>query len=257
MRDTTVQQGPAYETTARIELRDRAGTLSDRFAAQSAEDVLAAVIGTHFQGRAGLVSSFGTEAAVLLHMVSRIDPYVPVIFLDTWKHFPETLEYRDRLVNDLGLCNIQTVTPQPSGVQADDPSGDLHARNPDLCCHVRKTLPMLAALRPLSCWITGRKRGQALTRSDMQLFEVQDRWIKVNPLLDWSTADVEAYYDAHDLPPHPLKAQGYLSVGCAPCTRAVQPGEDARAGRWADSEKTECGIHFENGKMVPKSSSQR
>lgn len=238
------------ETNTRLELKDRAHGLTARYAGQSAEEILRAAIRTDFAGRIGLVSSFGTEAAVLLHMVSRIDPYVPVIFLETNKHFSETLDYRDQLVDQLGLCNIQTVMPRPASVQADDPTGDLHSRKPDLCCHVRKTLPMLAALRALSCWITGRKRGQAATRADMTLFETQDRWIKINPLIDWTADDVAAYFAKHGLPDHPLKQQGYLSVGCAPCTRAVAPGEDARAGRWADSEKTECGIHFENGKMV-------
>ena len=249
---TTPPPAAAFETNARMERRDRAYGLSARYAGQDAEDVLAGVIGTDFQGRIGLVSSFGTEAAILLHMVSQIDPYVPVIFLDTQRHFPETLAYRDALVDQLGLCNIQTITPRRAAVQADDPYGALAHSNPDLCCHVRKTLPMLAALRSLDCWITGRKRGQAATRADMDLFEVQDRWIKVNPLMEWGSEEVAAYFKAHDLPDHPLKEKGYLSVGCAPCTRAVKAGEDPRAGRWADSDKTECGIHFENGQMVRK-----
>ncbi len=240
----------ALQTTARLELIDRAHGLSARHSGKSAEAVLKAAIRSEFFGRIGLVSSFGTEAAVLLHMVSTIDPYVPVIFLDTWKHFPETLAYRDELIGAFGLSNIQTVTPRRPSLAADDPAGDLHARNPDLCCHLRKTQPMLQALRALDCWITGRKRHQAATREELSLFEAQDRWIKLNPLLDWSPADVEAYFERHALPRHPLLAQGYPSVGCAPCTRAVAPGEDARAGRWADSEKTECGIHFVDGKMV-------
>lgn len=240
------------ETSAKLQLKDRAYGLSARHTGKSARDVLRSVIKSDFDGRVGLVSSFGTEAAVLLHMVSKIDPYVPVIFLDTWKHFPETLAYRDALIERLNLCNTQTVTPRKTGLVADDPDGELHKSNPDLCCHVRKTLPMLAALRGLDCWITGRKRGQAATREEMDLFEIQDRWIKVNPLIDWTAEDVQEYYDTNDLPQHPLKSQGYLSVGCAPCTRAVRPGEDARAGRWAESEKTECGIHFENGKLVRK-----
>lgn len=240
----------ALETNARAALRDRAHGLSARHARLDAPAVLEEAIRRDFPGRIGLVSSFGTEAAVLLHMVARIDPYVPVIFLDTWKHFPETLEYRDRLVREIGLCNIQTVMPRPAGLKAEDPDGMLHARDPDRCCHVRKTLPMLSALRSLDCWITGRKRGQAATRGEMALFESQDRWIKLNPLIDWSPEDVADYYAQHGLPDHPLKARNYLSVGCAPCTRAVRPGEDARAGRWADSDKTECGIHFENGRIV-------
>lgn len=249
MTDAAAPTAP-LQTNARLALRDRAAGLSARHGGAGAAEVLAAAIGTDFAGRIGLVSSFGTDSAVLLHMVAGIDPYVPVIFLDTAKHFPETLAYRDALVARLGLCNIQTVTPRPAALHADDPRGDLHGRDPDLCCHVRKTLPMLAALRPLDCWITGRKRGQAESRAGMALFEAQDRWIKLNPLAGWSAADVAAYMARHGLPGHPLKARGYLSVGCAPCTRPVAPGEDPRAGRWEGSAKTECGIHFENGKMV-------
>ncbi|MDP5307547.1 phosphoadenylyl-sulfate reductase [Paracoccus spongiarum] len=244
-----------YETSARIERQARAADLAARHAGLTAEGVLRAAIQDEFPGRIGLVSSFGTEAAVLLHMVSRIDPYVPVIFLDTWKHFPETLAYRDRLIGALGLANIQTVTPRAEGLRADDPDGTLHARNADLCCHVRKTLPMLMALRPLDCWITGRKRAQAASRSDLALFEVQDRWIKLNPLADWTARDVADYFARHGLPDHPLRAQGYPSVGCAPCTRAVRADEDARAGRWADSDKTECGIHLVNGRMMRRGQS--
>lgn len=240
----------ALETNARIELREKAQGLTESYDQLPAEDVLKHAIKTLFPGRIGLVSSFGTEAAVLLHMVARIDPYVPVIFLETGMHFPETLAYREDLVARLGLCNIQTVRPRPASIMADDPEGLLHQTNTDLCCHVRKTLPMLAALRGLDCWITGRKRGQAATRSELELFETQDRWLKVNPLLNWTSDDVATYFKTHDLPDHPLKERGYLSVGCLPCTRAVKPGEDARAGRWADSEKTECGIHFVDGKMV-------
>lgn len=239
-----------YETSARLESRDRAHALSIRYAGKTAQAVLEAAINDEFAGRIGLVSSFGSDAAVLLHIISEIDPYVPVIFLDTLKHFPETLAYRDRLIEHFGLCNTHSVKPRLVSIQADDPDDLLYSREPDLCCHVRKTLPMLASLRSLDCWITGRKRAQAATRANLALFEAQDRWIKINPLIDWTTADVADYFVSHNLPEHPLKAKGYLSIGCAPCTRAVRPGEDSRAGRWADSEKVECGIHIENGKIV-------
>lgn len=229
--------------------RDHAHSLTRRHHGAAAEDILAFAITTEFTGRIGLVSSFGTESAVLLHMVSRIDPYTPVIFLDTQKHFPETLAYRDALITRLGLCNIQVVLPRLDGLDADDPYGRLHAVNPDLCCHIRKTLPMLAALRSLDCWITGRKKSQTPSRAELSLFEVQDRWLKLNPILDWEACDVAAYFRAHDLPAHPLQAAGYPSVGCAPCTRAVSAHDDPRAGRWANSEKTECGIHIENGRI--------
>ncbi|WP_152563657.1 phosphoadenylyl-sulfate reductase [Palleronia rufa] len=239
-----------YETNARLGAADRARLLSDRYEGAAAGDVLSAAIKREFPGRIGLVSSFGTEAVVLLHMVSRIDPFVPVIFLDTLKHFPETLGYRDRLSFELGLCNVQLIRPRRESLAAEDPDGTLSARKADLCCHVRKTVPMLHALRPLDCWITGRKRHQAATRATLGLFEAQDRWIKLNPLADWTPKMVSDYVRKHDLPEHPLKAQGFASVGCAPCTRPVAAGEDARAGRWAESEKTECGIHFVDGKIV-------
>ncbi|WP_280891598.1 phosphoadenylyl-sulfate reductase [Jiella mangrovi] len=238
------------ETTSRMELQRRAQALSLRFEGADASVVLKAALTELFVGRIGLVSSFGTEAAILLHMVSRIDPYAPVVFLDTWKHFAETLAYRDQLIERFGLCNVQIVTPRPAQLEADDPDGDLHARNADLCCHVRKTLPMLSALRPFDCWITGRKRHQARTRAGMQLFEGEERRLKLNPLIDWSADDIAAYFRENDLPEHPLKSAGYLSVGCLPCTRAVKPGEDARAGRWAGTDKTECGIHIVDGKIA-------
>jgi phosphoadenosine phosphosulfate reductase len=239
-----------FETNARIALRERAEALSAAHAGQRPEAVLAVAVQALFADRIGLVSSFGADSAVLLHMLAGIDPYVPVIFLDTLKHFSETLAYRDLLVSRLGLCNIQVITPRPAAVAAEDPEGDLYARNPDLCCHTRKTLPMLQALRGLDCWITGRKRHQAASRTELPLFETQDRWIKLNPLADWTAADVAAYIARHLLPEHPLKAAGYLSIGCSSCTRAVRPGEDARAGRWEGRDKTECGIHFEGGKLV-------
>lgn len=242
-----------FETNWQLELKERAADLSERYGGLPPETVLEKVLSEDFAGRVGLVSSFGTEAAVLLHMIAQLDPDTPVIFLDTLKHFPQTLGYRDDLVVQLGLRNVVVRTPRDAALQADDPRGDLHATNPDLCCHVRKTLPMMHALQGLGCWVTGRKRYQADTRKDMALFEVQDRWIKVNPLLDWGREEILAYFDRHDLPRHPMEKQGYPSIGCAPCTRQVREGEDIRAGRWADSDKTECGIHFENGRMVRKS----
>ncbi|MCB1518244.1 MAG: phosphoadenylyl-sulfate reductase [Hyphomicrobiaceae bacterium] len=241
---------PTYETSSRLELRDRAATLNDKYAGRPAGDVVSAVLRDEFQGKVALVSSFGTEAAVLLHMLAEVDLEAPVVFLETFKHFPETIDYRNRLTGMLRLQNLKVVEPTAAAIKADDPNDDLRQRNSDLCCHVRKTLPLFHALNPMQCWITGRKRYQASTRTAMQLFEVQDRWIKVNPLIDWLPEDIDLYFARHKLPQHPLKLKGFLSIGCAPCTRAVMPGEDPRAGRWADSGKTECGIHIENGKVV-------
>ncbi|MBC6438576.1 MAG: phosphoadenylyl-sulfate reductase [Rhodobacteraceae bacterium] len=239
-----------FQTNARADLCDKARVLSMRYGNQGGAEALCGAIREDFPGRIGLVSSFGSDSAVLLHMVAQIDPRVPVIFLQTQKHFPETIAYRDTLVRHLGLRNIQNITPRPAHLKADDPRGELHKSDPDLCCHVRKTLPLLVALRSLSCWITGRKRYQTPTRGKMALFEAEDRWIKMNPLAAWNAADIADYMRDHCLPEHPLKPMGYMSIGCAPCTRAVKYGEDVRAGRWAESDKTECGIHFVNGRMV-------
>lgn len=237
------------ETNVRTKLKAQAADLKEHHTGRSARDVLEDLHKSTFEGRIGLVSSFGTEAAILLHMMSRIDPEIPIIFLDTLKHFPETLEYRDSLIDELGLLNVQTVAPHSDALKADDPDGFLHVRNPDLCCHVRKSVPMLKSLRNLSCWITGRKRQQAATRSSLELFEVQDRWIKVNPLIDWTSAEVDEYFEKYRLTRHPLQAKGYPSIGCSVCTKPVATGEDLRAGRWADRDKTECGIHFVNGQI--------
>jgi phosphoadenosine phosphosulfate reductase len=240
----------AVETQARLELKARVEVLNDRYRDMAPEAVLRQAIAEEFCGGIGLVSSFGADSAVLLHMVAMIDPRLPVIFLDTGKHFDETLRYKDELLDRLGLVNVIAARPGAAAVAADDPDGNLHKRDQDLCCHVRKTVPMIHALHGLKCWITGRKRQQSATRANLELFEFQDSWIKINPLLHWSAADVEAYFDAHGLPRHPLLAQGYPSIGCAVCTQPVAPGADSRSGRWAGSAKQECGIHFENGKIV-------
>lgn len=238
------------ETTSRTHRRRRAEALTERFRGVAAEGVLRVVIRSEFYGAIGMVSSFGTDSAVLLHMIAGIDPYVPVIFLDTGKHFPETIAYRRTLCDALGLNNVQRVTPARAWLAADDPDGLLHQKDEDLCCTIRKTRPMLQALRGMSCWITGRKRFQGAGRAALPLFEAEDRWIKVNPLYNWTAHDIEAHFERYDLPRHPLQERGFASISCACCTRAVTPGEDVRAGRWAGSDKTECGIHFIDGKAV-------
>lgn len=198
-----------------------------------------------FPGRVALVSSFGAESAVLLHMVAAIDRATPVIFLDTGKLFPETRQYRDALCERLRLTELRTVQPDPSRLAAVDPNGVLWKSDPDLCCWQRKVEPLDEALGGFAAWITGRKRHQATPRQNLPLVEDgPDGRTKVNPLAGWGREDIDAYFARHDLPRHPLEAQGFRSVGCAPCTRAVRPGEDPRSGRWAGMNKTECGIHL-------------
>jgi phosphoadenosine phosphosulfate reductase len=197
-----------------------------------------------YPGEFCVVSSFGAESAVILHMIASAAPDTPVLFLDTAKLFDETLAYRDGLVSALGLTDVRTLAPNPHHLSADDPDGDLHQRNPDLCCHIRKTQPLLTALRPFKVWISGRKRHHGAARSELPLVEIQDGKLKLNPLFDWSPDEIDAYFEDHALPRHPLVAQGYPSIGCRPCTARVDAGEDSRAGRWAGQDKTECGIHF-------------
>ncbi len=224
---------------------DWARVLADRYESRPAEDVLAEVIHDIFPGRIALVSSFGAESAVLLHMVARIAPELPVIFVDTGRLFGETLRYRDRLQRILGLENIITVTPDPVRLAAEDPRETLFRTNPDRCCFLRKVLPLEDALAPFSAWISGRKRYQGADRARLPRVEAVDGRIKINPLADWSRADVAAYFAAHDLLRHPLEADGYVSIGCMPCTDRLRPGDaDVRAGRWRGREKTECGIHL-------------
>jgi phosphoadenosine phosphosulfate reductase len=196
-----------------------------------------------FPGRIAVVSSFGTEAAVLLALVAEIDPAVPVIFLDTGKHFEETLEYRDELIAELGLLDVRSVRPDWSALLAHDADGTLWRSGPDACCHLRKVLPLRRSLEGFDAWITGRKRYQGEVRWDLPLIEAVDGRVKINPLAGWSLDRVEAAFAARGLPQHPLLADGYLSVGCRPCTQPTAPGTDLRSGRWAGLAKSECGIH--------------
>jgi phosphoadenosine phosphosulfate reductase len=205
--------------------------------------VIEAAVRDVFPDRVALVSSFGSESSVLLHLLSQVDRSVPVIFLDTLKLFPETLAYRDELAAVLGLTDVRSVQPDPARLALKDQHGALWMTNPDLCCHVRKTEPLQRALAGFDAWLTGRKRFQSSTRAALPLFEPDGERIKVNPLANWSGEELKAYAIRHALPEHPLVAKGYPSIGCVPCTTKVAPGEDARAGRWRGQDKIECGIH--------------
>jgi phosphoadenosine phosphosulfate reductase len=197
------------------------------------------------KGRTALVSSFGAESAVLLDMVATVDPSTPVIFLDTRKLFEETQDYREELSALLGLEDVRVVRPEPTTLARDDPGGALWSRDPDLCCHIRKTEVLDRALAGFAAWITGRKRFQGGLRSALPTIEgeASSGRIKLNPLAPWSAADVERYRLLRNLPAHPLVEGGFTSIGCVPCTRRVAPGEPPRAGRWWGLDKAECGIH--------------
>ncbi|MDB5622210.1 MAG: phosphoadenosine phosphosulfate reductase [Devosia sp.] len=203
-------------------------------------------------GDLAVVSSFGADSAVLLHVVAQVDPSIPVFFLETGKHFAETLEYVETLKRHLGLINVSAVLPDPSDLARFDPDGTLWETDPDSCCHIRKTEPLEPITARFGGWVTGRKRFQTAERGVLPHFELtSDDRIKVNPLAYFSDADVNQYKIDHGLPEHKLFAKGYKSIGCAPCTSAVAEGEDPRAGRWRGLNKKECGIHFDfNGAIA-------
>jgi phosphoadenosine phosphosulfate reductase len=218
--------------------------LNNRFRGIETAEMLREVIEQKLVGESAIVSSFGAESAVLLHMVSQIDPAMPVLFLDTLKMFPKTLAYRDELIAQLGLTGVRNIQPDPAMLEKKDGTGLRWSYDPDGCCEIRKVIPLERAMAEFDSSITGRKGFQSSTRSGLPRFEIdEDGRMKVNPLASWTKADLDAYFEAHDLPRHPLEAQGYLSIGCAPCTSIVKPGEDPRAGRWRGWEKVECGIH--------------
>jgi len=235
----------------RGDVAGRVAALNARYRHHGATAVLEHALKDADLGRVALVSSFGAESVVLLHLVSVIAPETPVLFIDTRMLFPETLAYQRQLADSLPLCDIRTIRAAQPRLDFEDPDNTLHQFNTDACCHVRKVEPLERALSTFDGWITGRKRYQGASREAVQFFEAEgDRRIKVNPLAHWGREDIEEYMVENRLPRHPLVAKGFPSIGCAPCTTAVKPGEDPRAGRWRNSEKVECGIHFINGKAV-------
>lgn len=222
----------------------RARRLSAQFGGEDALGIIRRAALHEFPGRIALVSSFGAESAALLHLVAQAAPDTPVIFLDTGKHFAQTLSYRKKLARELGLANVIDIHPDADELKAADPRGDLWRTNTDACCNIRKVLPLEKALEGFDAWITGRKQFHGGERVALPVFEASGRFIKVNPIVRWRPDDISAYAAAHSLPAHPLIEQGYPSIGCWPCTHPAAPGEDPRAGRWRGAAKTECGIHL-------------
>ena len=222
----------------------RAADLMARYGHLDGLDLLRALLVDEMPGQIALVSSFGAESGLLLAMAAEIDPAVPVIFLDTGKLFPETLRYRDKLTQHLGLTNVQTFRPQPDAEQERDPDGALWRDDPDSCCAFRKVEPLDRALAGFAGWITGRKRFQSKVRSDLPVIEAGEGKIKVNPLVNWTAQQIATEFKRRNLPSHPMVADGFLSIGCMPCTDRATPAGDARSGRWAGLAKTECGIHL-------------
>jgi phosphoadenosine phosphosulfate reductase len=209
----------------------------------SPAEVIASALKTVGRDRLALVSSFGTESAALLKVMADVDPSIPVIFLDTGWLFEETLAYRDTLIAALGLTDVRSIKPLDDTLSREDADRELWFSDPDACCRIRKVEPLARALKPFSAWINGRKRFQSATRADIPVVEDDGVRLKFNPFANASREEIEAIYALSKLPPHPLVASGYQSVGCMPCSSRTAPGEDARAGRWRGRAKTECGIH--------------
>ncbi|MGD8456166.1 MAG: phosphoadenylyl-sulfate reductase [Anaerolineales bacterium] len=223
--------------------QERINILSNKFRNIPPQQIIEWAVET-FWPDVAMSSSFQTHSVPLLHMVSQIKPEMRILFLDTGFHFPETLEFKENLRKSWGL-NIVDLHPKIERKEIESRFGkDLFQRDPDLCCFIHKVEPLAEALRGLRAWITGIRQGQTAQRAQASALQLHPNGlVKVNPLLPWTREEVWEYIKEHDLPLHPLYSQGYLSIGCAPCTQPVNSGEDERAGRWIGSNKTECGLH--------------
>jgi len=226
------------------EAADHAARLSERMARWRTRDVLDEMINREFDGQIALVSSFGADSVVLLHLAASVQPSVPVIFIDTGKIFGSTHRYRDEIVARLGLTDVRLARPDPAMLAARDAGADLWLSEPDTCCAIRKVAPLARSISGFDAWISGRKRFQGSSRMALPLVEADGTRLKLNPLAGWTKDDINAYRTLHDLPEHPLVADGFRSIGCMPCTTRVAEGEDERSGRWRGKDKTECGIHL-------------
>ena len=231
-----IDPGPRYNETDAIRL-------NHMFRGRDTVEMLEVLLRENMLGDVAAVSSFGAESAVLLHLIASIDSSVPVLFLDTGKHFPETIAYKEALRERLGLTDLRDLKPDTELLAQKDANGLRWSFDPDGCCEIRKVLPLKKALAGFDAQFTGRKAFQSSTRSALPRFEIEEGRLKVNPLADWNKERLDAYVAEHDLPVHPLVEQGYPSIGCSPCTSKVAPGEDPRSGRWKGWDKVECGIH--------------
>ncbi|MAN79698.1 MAG: phosphoadenylyl-sulfate reductase [Rhodospirillaceae bacterium] len=228
------------------------GALDRLLAPLNTDQLLRQVIVDAFPSRTVVTTSFGAESAVLLTLIAKTDPATPVVFLDTGYLFAQTLTYRDELVRHLGLTDVRTITPDPGDLAREDPEGDLHKHDPDRCCRLRKHLPLENALAAFDVWISGRKRFHGGDRASLPRVEIDGRYLKVNPLADWSEAAIARAFTDTGLPRHPLIEHGFTSIGCFPCTEPSGTGGYSRAGRWPGRDKTECGIHAPNGRYNPE-----
>ena len=210
-----------------------------------------------FEPKIAATSSFQTQSLPLLHLIAKTVPRMPVFFLDTGFHFPETLAFRDRLTREFGL-NVVVLKPQMGHYGFRQRYGELYRSNTDFCCYINKVEPLERAMKEMNGWITGIRHDQTRERSSTPVVSQQANGrYKICPMLHWTQKAVLDYIRKHELPVHPLLAHGYRSIGCAPCTRPVEAGEDDRAGRWADKIKTECGLYLSSNHDNTKEENKR
>jgi phosphoadenosine phosphosulfate reductase len=231
--------------TRQEDVKERLARVNEELRDASAQTILRASILREWQDEITYVSSFGAESAVMLALIADVDPDLPVVFLQTGMHFPQTLDYKEALIERLGLSNVRDVLPDETERQALDPKNTLWKSDTDACCELRKVRPLEPALKGFNAWITGRKRFHGGARLSMPVFEHADGRFKVNPLANWTHEDVQDYFKHRQLPRHPLVAQGYPSIGCWPCTKPAEDPSDIRSGRWVGQAKTECGLHVD------------
>jgi phosphoadenosine phosphosulfate reductase len=230
--------------------------LNARFETAHPREILRWVLEDSGLERVAIASAFQAEGTVVIHLASQIRPDVPILFLETGFQFAETLAFKERLTERLGLNVVELVGEYSNDRQAAEFGPRLYERDPELCCEINKVRPMFEALRGLDAWITSVRRDSSPTRADTP---VVDRYelepgrdiVKVNPMATWTRQDVWRYLKEQDLPHNPLYDLGYASIGCAPCTRLRFAGEPERAGRWAGIAKWECGIHVAESAVVP------
>lgn len=235
----------AFETEIPEQPAARLARLNAELRAASAQEILRAAISREWPGELTYVSSFGAESVVMLSLIAEVDPSLPIVFIDTGMHFPQTLDYKDEVIDRLGLTGVREITPNETERKVLDPKNMLWKADADACCALRKVRPLEPALEGFGAWITGRKRFHGGARMSLPVFEYADGRYKVNPLASWTQADVDAYLAEKDLPRHPLVSQGYPSIGCWPCTKPAADPSDPRSGRWAGQQKTECGLHVD------------
>nr|WP_321360796.1 phosphoadenylyl-sulfate reductase [uncultured Hyphomonas sp.] len=223
----------------------RLARLNGELREASAQTILRVAMVREWPEQLTYVSSFGAESVAMLSLIAEVDPSLPVIFLDTGMHFPQTLDYRDEVIERLGLTGVRSTPPNETERKVLDPDNKLWQSEPDACCALRKVRPLEPALEGFDAWITGRKRFHGGQRMKLPVFEFANGRYKVNPMAGWTAEDVILFMKQRNLPRHPLVDQGYPSIGCWPCTRPASDPLDPRSGRWAGQDKTECGLHLD------------